>query len=608
MDVAAASFFGSPMSLAAGVIDATLTRTDFQRAVAAFAGTPQIRAPMAPLVSMAASPSVTGKSTDASVVAVQKSQVASEVTAQPAILLPGRSGLVLLAVPLAVQPQDGTSSTATTIEAKLVRPASIQVAGQPVEVVPGVAEAAQDLPDSPIPSGPEIVPTAKGPGQAARPAREIGALESGPPDNAAADSSPLVSAGSAAMSPVVGPIVIARPPVEAPGVQRCKTTVLPPRQTEEERRPQPGSELQPPPAPLLTTPTASVSPAVAGTPVESAGVLPRQSGPAVVQRPGPGKTITAPATVSSDVAPAQLAKGPPAAETPMFSGSLQTTSHLGTEQAALVNTLRARAAVGAPLGEVLSTPPQLPAAGRPARRIGQPQPSSASNVGESPRSGVSPVHDRRPQVPLSPAFAVGNAPVTSDKSTADPAAPTPPLEDAQELAAPIVASSTIAGTQAPAHVAPAAPAPVPLPYRAVMLAHDVGIVVAHRIANGDREVTISMAPADFGRIDVRMSFDDTGKLRATVGADNPLVLDLLRRDVAQLAGAMSDAGISSDQRSFRFETQGDGQGQRSMTSGDGQPRDPRQSPGREAVLRPAEDPESTIFQPLRWTGQIDVTA
>lgn len=184
-----------------------------------------------------------------------------------------------------------------------------------------------------------------------------------------------------------------------------------------------------------------------------------------------------------------------------------------------------------------------------------------------------------------------------------------PVAPPFELAATALATSPVLpqnapgvlGTQ-PAAVLSLAPSPggeLP-PVRAEYLARDTGIAIARHVTAGGTEVRLRIEPAELGRVDVRLTFDDRGLLRAVVAADSPIVLDLLRRDGAELGRAMADAGIRADQQSFRFETGG----------GDaGQSRQQRHAPGEASV--PTERNEELApqdFRPLRWRGQIDVMA
>jgi hypothetical protein len=105
----------------------------------------------------------------------------------------------------------------------------------------------------------------------------------------------------------------------------------------------------------------------------------------------------------------------------------------------------------------------------------------------------------------------------------------------------------------------------------VTIARDVALVIA-RHANGEgmRTMTIRLDPVELGRVEVRMQFDATGKLAATITVDHPAALDLLRRDSAMLAQTLSDVGVQADATSFRFDARsGDASLGGSTTGGSG---------------------------------------
>ena len=188
---------------------------------------------------------------------------------------------------------------------------------------------------------------------------------------------------------------------------------------------------------------------------------------------------------------------------------------------------------------------------------------------------------------------------------ATPASTLPARTDAAETAAPLFGPP-------PAPVAPAdppsVPPPVPPPVRLATapaaLAHDLGLAIARQIAADGNTLHVSIDPAELGRIDVRMAFDDKGILRAVVGADSALSLDLLRRDSADLGRAMTDAGVRADSQSFRFEGRSDGRGADSGHNRSARPQDT--SAGSDPTT--PEIPDPTRFRSLRWRGQVDVLA
>jgi flagellar hook-length control protein FliK len=166
---------------------------------------------------------------------------------------------------------------------------------------------------------------------------------------------------------------------------------------------------------------------------------------------------------------------------------------------------------------------------------------------------------------------------------------------------PFAAGPAERATAAPV-LAPAV-APTVLATQPARLAHDLGLAIARQVSADGNVLHIRVEPAELGRIDVRMSFDDSGNLRAIVGADSSVALDLLRRDSADLGRAMADAGVRADSQSFRFESRGDGRG-----SDGGSPRPP---PQRFAGIDPdilPETPDPAQFKPLRWRGRVDILA
>jgi hypothetical protein len=193
------------------------------------------------------------------------------------------------------------------------------------------------------------------------------------------------------------------------------------------------------------------------------------------------------------------------------------------------------------------------------------------------------------------------------------AAPAPPLATA--FAA--VAAQPLSLSPPPQPSLLPQPAILALPVQPETLARDIGFAVAHRIGRDGDELRIRLSPADFGTVDVRLSFDDRGSLRAIVGADSPAALDILRRDAAELGRALTDAGVRADDRSFRFENRADGQngaasGQQADARGqrgDGQPQG--RAPGRpNAAFAEAEfaDAATAPPHPLAWRGGINVIA
>lgn len=112
---------------------------------------------------------------------------------------------------------------------------------------------------------------------------------------------------------------------------------------------------------------------------------------------------------------------------------------------------------------------------------------------------------------------------------------------------------------------------------------------------------------------MRLAFDDGGTLRATVAADQPASLDLLRRDTDSLVRALGDAGVRADSDSLRFDTRSDGGGagggfaSPGQSGGGGQGRRTPFSAGPYATLTAGDEPaaETPMLSPR---GRVDLMA
>ncbi|WP_445193728.1 flagellar hook-length control protein FliK [Sphingomonas sp. Tas61C01] len=159
---------------------------------------------------------------------------------------------------------------------------------------------------------------------------------------------------------------------------------------------------------------------------------------------------------------------------------------------------------------------------------------------------------------------------------------------------------------------PATPTP-PAPREAGTVAaqpgkigHEMGVIIARHAATGGGEtITVRLDPKDMGRIDVTLSFDDDGRLRAVVAADNPAALDLLRRDSADLNRALTDAGVRSDPQSLRFDTRSGG-GEQASSGQSGQRRDPARVHFGDAG--PTDTQDDPDHRPRAASGRIDMMA
>lgn len=156
---------------------------------------------------------------------------------------------------------------------------------------------------------------------------------------------------------------------------------------------------------------------------------------------------------------------------------------------------------------------------------------------------------------------------------------------------------------------PAAHAAAPQPVVTAQpgqIGREMGVEIARSVAAGKDEVLIRLDPAEMGRIDVRLSFDREGSLRAVVAADSPAALDMLRRDAGDLTRALADAGVRADTQSFRFDSRGGDAGsgwQRGQQGEQG-----RGGSGGMAQGSAGTGDEPIHYRPLRASGRVDLMA
>ncbi len=174
---------------------------------------------------------------------------------------------------------------------------------------------------------------------------------------------------------------------------------------------------------------------------------------------------------------------------------------------------------------------------------------------------------------------------------------------------PRAAAPALAGTEtvrAPAHAAeqksPTAspPAVAAQPGR---IGHELGVEIARRLTSGGDQLVVRLVPAELGRIEVRMSFDDRGAVNTVFAADSPVALDMLRRDSADLSRALNDAGFRSEANTMRFDT-----GER---GGGSQPRTPWQNAAQKAGSSAEAEPEvfaQTTFRTVQTRGRYNLMA
>ena len=260
---------------------------------------------------------------------------------------------------------------------------------------------------------------------------------------------------------------------------------------------------------------------------------------------GPVKPQAAQEALAHAARPPELPTGCAVLETPVELLEALSPSELAEPEAersseeatddAVISPEPAPPEVGSPETKpvVLVMPPDRPA--QPATVLAAEQPGSEGTAAgaaapAASRSGgtvdAEPVH--RPaatQGPLS--FA--------DHATAAASTPAPGVEGAMPASIP---ASPAASERSVAMSAEPAPQPArdqaTVNARPGQIGREMGVEIARHLSAGGEELTVRLNPAEMGRIEVRLSFDDRGTLRAVVAAESAAALEMLRRDHADL--------------------------------------------------------------------------
>ncbi len=90
------------------------------------------------------------------------------------------------------------------------------------------------------------------------------------------------------------------------------------------------------------------------------------------------------------------------------------------------------------------------------------------------------------------------------------------------------------------------------PEQARPLAHQISVNITKAIANGLDKISINLRPESLGRVEVQLEVGKNGKVTATIIADRPEALELLRNDSRNLERALQDAGLNAKSADLNF--------------------------------------------------------
>ena len=111
------------------------------------------------------------------------------------------------------------------------------------------------------------------------------------------------------------------------------------------------------------------------------------------------------------------------------------------------------------------------------------------------------------------------------------------------------------GSQTSATAKTAAPER-PLPTNAQDVIEQIKVNITRAAKAGIDRVTIQLKPEDLGRIEVKLEMSHDGRVRATIAAENPATLELLKADARGLEGALKDAGLRASADDLEFNLRG----------------------------------------------------
>lgn len=138
------------------------------------------------------------------------------------------------------------------------------------------------------------------------------------------------------------------------------------------------------------------------------------------------------------------------------------------------------------------------------------------------------------------------------------------------------------------------------------LGRPLAIAIGKTIQDGRESLRISLDPKDLGQLDVLLSIERNGALRAVVTASSQNSAELIRQDLLTLVRSLADAGLKVDASSIRLEVQADARGQ----SQHRQPRD--QHDTNKSASPSAEnqfiEEERYAIKPIRAGSQIELRA
>ena len=117
------------------------------------------------------------------------------------------------------------------------------------------------------------------------------------------------------------------------------------------------------------------------------------------------------------------------------------------------------------------------------------------------------------------------------------------------------AAAPTAGTAATAQTYTASPA------------DQVALTLSRATANGPQSMTIALNPLELGKVEVKLDFAKDGSVQASVTAERPETLTMLKNDHSTLTQALHNAGLTTNSGSLSFNLRDGGNSQQQQGFG-----------------------------------------
>lgn len=101
------------------------------------------------------------------------------------------------------------------------------------------------------------------------------------------------------------------------------------------------------------------------------------------------------------------------------------------------------------------------------------------------------------------------------------------------------------------------------------IVEQIKVDITKAVSEGTDRISIQLKPEALGRIEVKLDVGQNGQVHATVTAENPQTLEMLKQDARGLEKALSDAGLNTDAGSLSFNLRGDGADQQAFARENG---------------------------------------